>query len=127
MYDTLENERYGEYTVIAQIRQDVTGVLEKSGIHTEARAYIGMLLSAVYATVLLAAKEWERNCGTMYAILAEPHRVPALFFPDIVKDWRIEYPALADFLQLNWLLSRLFRLHGLRDTPTEILYALWFT
>jgi hypothetical protein len=61
MYDTLENERYGEYTVIAQVRQDVARVLEKSGIHTEALAYIGMLLSAVYATVLLAAKEWERN------------------------------------------------------------------
>jgi hypothetical protein len=70
---------------------------------------MGMLLSTVYATMMLAAKESERHFGTVYAVLSEAHDYDTLdiLFNGIVDDEN-EHLALADFLKFNWVMFNQF-------------------
>jgi hypothetical protein len=102
MYNKLLNGVRGEYSVIDQIRCDVSRVQQSTKIYTEARAYIGMLLSATYAAMLLAAREEERHFGAMYVILTHPSDVLDLLFKGIAEDNEEKYPALTDFMLSNW-------------------------
>jgi hypothetical protein len=116
MYDALQNGIYGEYSVIEQIRRDVARVQRAAKIYTEARAYMGMLLSTVYAAMLLAAREEERHFGVMYYLLAHPGDVLDLFFEDVAEDSEDEYPALTDFMRHNW---NLFQQRPAADTEYD--------
>jgi hypothetical protein len=102
MYDMLERE-YGEYQVIEEIRRYVAKTLEKSGVHTAARAYVGMLMSAILAAMSLSANEEERHFGTVYKLLSCSHGVLKEFLEMCAKDGdKSNQLALADFLRLNW-------------------------
>jgi hypothetical protein len=102
MYDVLEGD-FGEYRVIAEIKQFVAKMLRKACVHTVEKAFVGMLMSSVLASILLAAREWERHFGTAYVLLSCSHGVLTRFFDDVATSGDNDgYLALADFLRLNW-------------------------